>query len=207
MHRPAHATIEPGIPHENLCKNPGQQESFRRHPAGIADMARNKLEKPAVGMGLENRGKLGCRERPDSRQSLGDDLAMAAVGAENLVLGTKRHGTADGGRLLPNRQVRRPLVEIFDAAITSRRFEGMQHAFEFANHQHVAQRFAKPVIAPTASLGLDILTVGVNGDVAETQAIGGIGLVRTDRKLFRQGDDSNGLMSVRLNGWPGSLQG
>ena len=154
MHGAAHAAVEPGVPHEDLGQHAGQQEPLGRSPAGIADMARHKLEKPSVSMCFKNRGKLVILHRPDGRQRLGDDLAMASVGAENLVLGAKRHGAADSGRLLPHRQMRRPLIDIVDAAIASRRFEGMKHAFEFANHQHVAQRLAQPVIPPAGALGI-----------------------------------------------------
>ena len=111
---------------------------------------------------------------------------MAAVRPEDLIRRRKRHRAADGGGLLADRQMRRPLVAVFDAAIGAGRFEGMQHALELADHEHVTKRCTKPVIAPDRPFGLQIRDIGVNRNIREPNAVGGVGLAWINLKLFRQ---------------------
>ena len=46
-------------------------------------------------------------ELADGGEALGEDLAVAAVGAEDVVVGRQREGHADGGGLLADGQVGR----------------------------------------------------------------------------------------------------
>ena len=186
MHRATHAAIEPGITHEDLGKHTGQQKCLGRLTTGFADMARHQIEEPAVAVGFDDGCDLVRRHSTHGRQPLGDDFAMAAVRAENLVCGPEGHGTADGGGLLPDGQVRRPFIDIFDAAIGACRLEGVKHALELADHKHMPQGGAQPVLAPPPDLGREIALVGVHRNVGEAHHVSAVGLARIDRKLLRQ---------------------
>ena len=126
-------------------------------------------------------------ETVDGREALGNDFTMAAVRTEDLIARSKRHRAADRGRFLADRQVRRPLVAVFDTAVGAGRFEGMQHALELADHKHVTECCAKSLVAPARPFHLQIGGIGVNRNIRKPNAVGGVGLARVDLKLFRQG--------------------
>ena len=102
MHRAAHAAIETGITHEDFGKDAGQQECLGRLTARLADMARYQIKESPVTVCFDDGCDLVRCHSTHSRQPLGDDLAMTAVRAKNLVCRPKRHRAADGGGLLPD---------------------------------------------------------------------------------------------------------
>ena len=56
-------------------------------------------------------------ELADGRHALGQDLAVRAVRAEDVVVDVQQEGLPHRGGLLADRQVRRPLVVVLDALV------------------------------------------------------------------------------------------
>ena len=99
---PARAAVEPGIAHENLGQNTGQQKGICHRPAGAANMLGNKLEKLPLAMPRHDGLQTLLIEGVNGRQPLGYDFTVATVRAENLILRAKRHGAFHRSRLLTN---------------------------------------------------------------------------------------------------------
>ncbi len=74
----------------------------------------------------------------DGGEALGEDLAVAAVRAEDVVLGAQEIGLADGGRFLADRQVRRAPVVVLDALVVAFLLDAVEHGLELADDRHVA---------------------------------------------------------------------
>jgi hypothetical protein len=77
------------------------------------------------------------RQPPGRGQALGQDLAVAAVRAEDLVLRIERRALPHGRRLLADGEVGRAAVVVGDPAPGAGRLEGVEHALELADDDHV----------------------------------------------------------------------
>lgn len=108
-------------------------------------------------------------ERPDRRQPLGDELAMAAVRAEDQVPWPQPERGADGHAFLPDGKVGRPLVGKGNAAIGAGRLEGAQHRLEFADDQHVAKHILQHRRAVGGKLVRKRGRIGMKGNGREFQ--------------------------------------
>ena len=91
VHRAAHAPIETGIAHENLGQNTGQKNPLAGAATRIADILGDRAGKSATIMRAGDRGKIILRHRGYRGQP---------------------HGAAHSSGLLPDRQMRRPLIDI-----------------------------------------------------------------------------------------------
>ena len=131
-----------------------RKASARRRSSGGRTWCSTARSGPSVLMLLHDAEERRLVEPFDRRQPLGDELAVTAVAAENVVLGAERQGSADGRAFLPDREVRRPAIGVLDPAIGAARLEFTEHRFEFAHDQHVAQHVdQEPIAAPRAFVG------------------------------------------------------
>jgi len=73
----------------------------------------------------------------DGGHALGQNLAMAAVRTENLVLGLQHHSLADRCTLLSCREVGGTLVGIADPLIHPFLLDGVEHRLKLADEEHV----------------------------------------------------------------------
>ena len=74
---------------------------------------------------------------PDRRKALGQDLAVAAVRAEDVVVGRQRERHADRRRLLPDREVRRSGVVVRDALVRALGLDLVEDRLELPDGAHV----------------------------------------------------------------------
>ena len=74
----------------------------------------------------------------NGRQSLGQNLAVTAVAAVDVVVDAQMKGLTDRRRLLPERQVCRAVVSIRNAPIGVAELDFIQHGLKGANDDHVA---------------------------------------------------------------------
>ena len=98
----------------------------------------------------------------DGTHALCQDLTVATVGAEDLVLGRKRHRLADSGALLAGREVGRAKVVEGDALVRPLFLDGVEHRLELADQQHVVVGTHQPILAPYLQFGFDIRLVLVH---------------------------------------------
>ena len=120
----------------------------------------------------------------DRRQPLGDELAMAAVAAEDVVVGLQRQRRADRRAFLADREMRRPLVDVVDPGIAALRLEGAEHRLEFADDHHVAQHAQQRCIAVALPFFGQWRRIGVNRDIGELQPGGLAHQQGIDKELF-----------------------
>ncbi len=157
VHAAAHALVESVLAAEDFGEQAVEQEvdaeflffgggeeglllAFRLEaqagPVGFVVL--HDLENGAVPVALDNRHEARTREVLHGAESLGDDLAVAAVAAEDVVLDAEIHAFADGGAFLADGQVRGPGVGILDALVAAELLDVVEHRLEFADYRHVA---------------------------------------------------------------------
>ena len=78
------------------------------------------------------------RELLDGGQALGQDLAVAAVGAVDVVVDAEQVGLADGGGFLADGEVGRAAVVVLDALVVAAQLDLVEHVLEGADDLHVA---------------------------------------------------------------------
>src|ERR1700680_4160118 len=94
-------------------------------------------------------------ERRDRRKAFGDELAVTAMAAEDVILRAKRQRGTDRGALLTDREVGGTLVGELDAGIGAARLEGGEHRLEFADDEHRPQQLDQPGIAIALALVIE----------------------------------------------------
>ena len=98
----------------------------------------HRAQRVAVEVALHDPHELGLAQLRDGGQALGQDLAVAAMGAEDEVIGSQVIGHAHRRRLLADGEVGRPLVLVGNALVDTLVLDPVQHGFEFADEDHVA---------------------------------------------------------------------
>ena len=73
----------------------------------------------------------------DGREALGQDLAVAPVAAEDVIVHRQEERLAHGGGFLADREVGGALVDIRDVAVLPLPLDLVQHGLEFADEDHV----------------------------------------------------------------------
>jgi hypothetical protein len=116
------------------------------------------------------------------RERLGEDLAVAAVRAEDEVVDAELGGLADGRRLLAHREVGRAHVVVLDALPPTGDLDGVEHRLELADGQHVVEHRDETVGAEALLLGGEVHRVGVDGDLGDRHRSAGADGGRVDRE-------------------------
>jgi len=143
VHRSAHAPVEAVRAHEDLGKEAIEQEILGHRAASPPEDPPHLVAQPPAVMGGEDRLDPGLGQPRDGGEALGQKLAMAAVRAEDVVGRVERERRAHRRPLLPDREMRRPLVDMRDPAMAAGGLEGCEHPLELADHHHVAQHVAQ----------------------------------------------------------------
>ena len=116
-------------------------EEFRDHAVDV--LFESVGEEPVVVRRL-GPGRTGSqivrRHRPDRREALGDCVAVASVGARDVVVGAEGPAGTDGCGLLTDRYVGRAAVVVARQGIVSAGAEADDHLLQFADGQHVVQQ-------------------------------------------------------------------
>ena len=114
-------------------------------------------------------GKLG-----DGGKALGEDFAVAAVAAVDVVIHAEQVGLPDGRGFLADRKVRRAAVVVFDALVAAAELDLVEHVLKRPDDLHVALD-AQEVLLSEA-LGSEFLLAGllvlVEGDRGELELAG-----------------------------------
>ena len=163
VHGAAHAVVEAGLAAEDLRQRAVEHEVdgqvTRSLPPAPFSTAR---QGPPAHVGLHDPGQLGIVQLVDGREALGQDLAVAAVRAEDEVLGVQVQALADRRRFLPDGQVRRPLVVVLDALVLPLGLDRGQHGLELADEQHVLVDLGEALLAVLFFLFLGVRHVLVH---------------------------------------------
>ena len=108
----------------------------------------------------------------DGREALGEDFAVAAVAAVDVVVHAQQVGLADGGGLLADRQVRRAAMVVLDALVVAAQLDLVEHVLKGADDLHVALDAQEVVLGEVlgGELVLDGLVVLVDRDRLRTRA-------------------------------------
>ena len=106
---------------------------------------------------------------------------MAAMGAEDVVLGRQRKRHADCGGFLANGQMRRTQMVVAHALEDAFQLDLIQREFKLANDAHIAVDIEKLVPRVNGGLLLECLAVGIQIDVPELNPGAGKYLLRLDR--------------------------
>ena len=120
----------------------------------------------------------------DRRQPLGDELAVAPVAAEDMVVRLERQRRADRRAFLADREMGRPLVDELDPGIGALRLEGAEHGLELADHHHVAEHAQQRCVAVALPFFRQRRRIGMNRDFGELQPGGLAHQQRIDKELF-----------------------
>ena len=136
------------------------------------------------------RDEVAGRQLGDGRQALGDEFAMAAVAAEDVVGRIERQRRADGRSLLADGEMRGPSIGEGDVLIAALGLEGAEHRLELADDHHVAEDLDQRLLAARLALFGKGPRIGMQRDLREGERAGFAEVL---------GRDGNGLGHGCLN--------
>src|SRR5581483_999746 len=96
---------EAGFAREDFAVGAVDEETQREIPYRPAVALFDGAQDGTVAVGAHDREQVVVAELPDGREALGQDLAVTAMRAEDVVVGGQREGHADRGRLLADGEV------------------------------------------------------------------------------------------------------
>ena len=118
MHGAAHAAVEAIGFHEYLCQQAKQQKILREVRDGRDwNVSLNGAQQIALLMRFHDAREILRREFGDGGQALGDELAMAPMAAENMVLRRERQRGTNGRALLAERKMGWAFICVCDVLI------------------------------------------------------------------------------------------
>ena len=170
VHRAAHAAVEAVRAHEDFRQQAEQQKGLGDSGFGLsADMSLDGIQKRPASITLHHAHEFGPWQLVDRRKSLGDEFAVAAMAAEDMVAGLERERRADRRAFLADREMRRPLVVVGDARIGAGRLQDGQHGLELADDHHVTERIDEGGVAAGQPLLRDRRPISVDGNFWKSQ--------------------------------------
>ncbi len=191
VHRAAQAAIEAGFTREDFAVRAVDEEPEGKVLHRSAEALLDRREQSAVAVGAHDLHQAGIVQLTDGRVSLGEDLSVAAVRAEDVVVGRQRERHADRRGLLANREVGRPRVVVGHALVGALRLDLVEHRLELPDAAHVAPDVHEIICRERGALLGKRLRVRVDRDVAEPD--------RRSRKDFvRLDDDGLGHLLIHL---------
>ena len=110
--------------------------------------------------------ELLVRHVPDRREALGDRVAVAAVGARDVVVRPQCRRGADGRPFLADRDVGRAAVVVAGERVVAARAEPDDHLLQLADGEHVVEEVQRAGAVDPArrDLGRQVAGVGEPGD-------------------------------------------
>src|ERR1035438_4926138 len=100
----------------------------------------------------------------DARETLGEDLAMAAMRSKNIILGAEEKCHAHGGRFLPDGKVGRTGMVVRHAFVRALDLDFVQDRLKLANCAHVLPDMEKVLGGVTGELILRRAVVSIDRD-------------------------------------------
>ena len=100
-------------------------------------------------------------------EALGKNLAVAAVGTEELVVDIQVVALTDGGRFLPDGEMGRALVVVLDPLIGSHSLDFIEHGLELADEGHITVDGLQSLLTIFLLLLRKIPGIGVDRNIRE----------------------------------------
>ncbi len=168
VHRPAQPAVEAGGAREDLAVGPVDEEPERQPFDRPAVTALDRTEQGAVRVGLHDGLELAIAELPDRGKALREDLAVAAMGSEDVIVGRQRKRHPHCRRLLPDRQMGRPGMVVGHALVGALGLDLLKRRLELPNSAHVPPDVQQILDRVLLELLRDGLVVGVERNLGET---------------------------------------
>ena len=116
-------------------------EEFRNRSIDMLFESVSEETVPVLGLRPRNSGsEVIGRHRPDRGEALGDGVAVAPVGAGDVVVGAERAAGTDGRGFLADRDVGWAAVVVSRQGIVAARAEADDHLLQLADGQHVVEQ-------------------------------------------------------------------
>ena len=182
MHAAAQTAVEAVFPAKGLAGHAVEQEV----PAQGADVipASQHLQDFSAVMALHDLAQLVLRKSLHSPQAPGEDLAVAAVGAEGEVLDGQVVCLPHIGRLLADAQMGRAGMLVRDALILPGGLDQLDHGLKFPDIAHIPVDADEVFAGECACHVFHTLLIAVKRDVQEGDGSRRPHFDRIDKKLF-----------------------
>ncbi len=181
VHGAAHAFVETGGAAKNLGQ--GAVEGVVNGQPFDAAVGADFFHHPqrrAIQVGFHNFQQVGIAQFLNGGEAFGQDFAVAAVGAENVIFRGQVIRLPHRGGFLPDGEVGRAKVVVLDALIGSLPFDAVQHGLKFADEGHIAVNPHQVVGAVFLGLGGGVGLIGVQRYLRGNQHAGFAGFYRVD---------------------------
>ena len=182
VHRAAQATVEAGLAGEDLGEGAEEDEVLGEVLRVLVVDLLGVGQGLAAEEALHDALKLRLVHLVHGRVTLGEDLAVGAVRAEDEVIGRQHVALADVGGLLADTQVGGAGVVVLDAFPGAGLLDGVEHRLEGAHDDHVVEHLDHALFAVAGDLGVTVEGVLVDGDLGELHVPGATHLIGVDDK-------------------------
>jgi hypothetical protein len=171
MHRAAEAAIEPGFPREDFAVRAIAEKAPCQLLNRTGEAFLNRAQKRAVRVGAHDLEQVVVAQLSNGGKALGENLAVAAVRAEDVVVGRERKRHPDRRRFLPDREMGRPGMGVGDPLVRAFRLDLLQRRLELANAAHVLPDVQQIGSGEARRLLRDRFVVRVQWNVSETNGL------------------------------------
>ena len=182
VHGAAQAAVEPGFAREDFTVGAVDEKSQGQSLHGSAVPLLHGTQQRAVAVGSHDFEQSRIAELTYGGESLGQNFTVAAVRAENMVLGSQRESHTDGGGFLSDGEVRRTGVIVGDALIGALGLDLVENGFEFADAAHVPPDIQEVFGRIRGALFFESLPIRIYGNGRKSQSV-------TGKNLFGFYDD------------------
>ena len=165
VHRPAEAAVETGLAGERFGDGTVEDEVLSDIGQVVGGDLLGEGEGFAVQELLHDAFQVRGIEFAGGGETLGEDLAVAAVGSEDEVVGTELRGLPHHGGFLSDAEVRGAAVVVLHTVPGAGGLDGVEHGLERAHGDHVVQDVDEPLLAVAFQFRLEVGFVGVDGDL------------------------------------------
>ena len=184
VHGAAEAPVEACLAGERLGDGAVEDEVLGQVGGAVVADLLGEGERLTVEERLHDVLDLRGVELAGRGEALGEDLAVAAVRAEQEVLRVELRGLADDGRLLPDREVCGAAVVVLDAVPRAGGLDRVEHGLELPHGDHVVQDVDEPLLAVLVELGGEVRPVLVDRDLGGGDGRGGADVARVDDEVL-----------------------
>ena len=175
MHRAAEALVKTGFLGKNLSQRTVNEkfdrQLFDRKTAAAIGLLDYFVSR-AVEKILHDRKQILLIHLMNSGQSFGQNFTVAAMRAENIIVGSKQISLANRRSLLTHRQMRRAGIVVFEAVVCVCGLNRIEHGFEFTDQAHIGINPQEIVFSVESRFLLNGFTVLVDRDILEFDPAG-----------------------------------
>ena len=169
VHGAAQAAVEAGLAGEDFRHGAIEQEFNGQLLHAVVLAGFHHAQGLAVEEILHDVHQGVVAELFDGRKALGEDFAVAAVGAKGVVVHREVEGLADRRSFLAHGKVRRAGMVVGDAIVLARGLDQVDHGFELAQQEHIPVDVQELLAGEVAQLVLDGLLVSIQRDVVKRE--------------------------------------